>query len=111
MTLYNGPSSQSVLNRWSIDWENYFATQGYIIVCVDGRGTGGRGTDFKGVVYKKLGYYETIDQIAAAKYIASLPYVDENKIGIYGWSYGGYETLMAISDKESPYAAAVAVAI
>ena len=110
MTLYNGPSSQSVLNRWSIDWENYFATQGYIIVCVDGRGTGGRGTDFKGVVYKRLGYYETIDQIAAAKYIASLPYVDENKIGIYGWSYGGYETLMAISHDKAPFNAAVAIA-
>ena len=110
MTLYNGPSSQSVLDKWSIDWENYFATQGYIIVCVDGRGTGGRGDNFKGVVYKKLGYYETNDQIAAANYIASLPYVDENKIGIYGWSYGGYETLMAISHEKSPYKAAVAIA-
>ncbi len=110
MTLYNGPSSQSVLDKWSIDWENYFATQGYIIVCVDGRGTGGRGANFKDIVYKRLGYYETKDQIAAANYIASLPYVDENKIGIYGWSYGGYETLMAISHEKSPYKAAVAIA-
>lgn len=110
MTLYNGPSSQVVLNKWSIDWENYFATQGYIVACVDGRGTGGRGQEFKGVVYKKLGYYETLDQIAAANHMSSLSYVDANKIGIYGWSYGGYETIMAISQENSPYKAAVAVA-
>ena len=110
MTQYNGPSSQSVLNKWSIDWENYFATQGYLIVCVDGRGTGGRGQDFQNVVYKNIGYYETIDQLAAANYVSSLPYVDKDRIGIYGWSYGGYETLMAISQENAPYKAAVAVA-
>lgn len=110
MTQYNGPASQVVLNKWSVDWENYYATQGYIIVCVDGHGTAGRGQAFQSKVYKRLGYYETIDQIAAAKYVQSLSYVDENRIGIYGWSYGGYETLMAISQKDSPYKAAVAVA-
>lgn len=110
MSQYSGPGSQEVLNRWRIDWDCYFAQQGYIVVCVDGRGTGGRGKEFESIVYKRLGYYETIDQIAAANYIVSLPYVDANRIGIYGWSYGGYETLMAISDKKSPYAAAVAVA-
>lgn len=110
MTQYNGPSSQFVLNEWSVDWENYFAMQGYIVACVDGRGTGGRGQQFQSVVYKRLGYYETIDQIAAAKYMASLSFVDANRIGIYGWSYGGYETLMAISHKDAPYKAAVAIA-
>lgn len=110
MTLYNGPSSQSVLNKWTIDWENYFATQGYIVACVDGRGTAGRGQDFKCVVYKNLGTYETIDQIAATDYISSLPYVDPSRIGICGWSYGGYQTLMSISHPDSKYKAAVAIA-
>lgn len=110
MTHYNGPASQSVLNKWSIDWENYYATQGYIIVCVDGRGTGGRGQAFQNAVYKNLGKYETIDLLAAAKYMTSQSYVDKSRIGIYGWSYGGYETLMAISQDDSPYSAAVAVA-
>ena len=110
MTLYNGPSSQVVLNKWSIDWENYFATQGYIVACVDGRGTSGKGQEFKSKVYKNLGFYETLDQISAARYMQSLPYVDSNRIGIFGWSYGGYETLMSISHKNSPYKAAVAIA-
>ncbi len=110
MSQYSGPGSQEVLNRWHIDWDCYFAQQGYIVMCVDGRGTGGRGKEFESIVYKRLGYYETIDQIAAANYAASLPYVDANRIGIYGWSFGGYEALMAISDKNSPYVAAVAVA-
>lgn len=110
MTHYNGPSSQTVLNKWSVDWENYFAMQGYIVVCVDGRGTGGRGQSFQNVVYKNLGYYETLDLIAAANYMSTKQYVDSNRIGIYGWSYGGYETLMAISQNENPYSAAVAIA-
>ena len=110
MTQYNGPSSQSVLNKWTIDWENYFAMKGYVVVCVDGRGTGGRGQEFQNIVYKRLGYYETIDQIAAAKYISSLSFVDANRMGIYGWSYGGYETLMAISHEDALYKAAVAIA-
>lgn len=110
MTLYNGPSSQMVLDQWSTDWENYFATQGYVIACVDGRGTAGRGQDFRNAVYKNLGYYETLDQLAAARYIASLSFVDGNRMGIYGWSYGGYETIMTISHSESQFKAAVAVA-
>lgn len=110
MTMYNGPSSQSVLNRWTIDWENHYAMEGYVIVCVDGRGTGGRGQNFQNVVYKNLGYYETLDQIAAAKYISSLPYIDGARMGLHGWSYGGYETIMAISHPDAPYKAAVAVA-
>lgn len=110
MSQYSGPGSQSVLNRWSVDWEQYYATQGYVVVCVDGRGTGGRGRAFSDVVYKRLGHYETIDQLAAARYAASLPYADGSRIGIYGWSYGGYEALMCASADGCPYAAAVAVA-
>lgn len=110
MYQYSGPGSQTVLNRWRMDWDYYFAREGYVVMCVDGRGTGGRGREFMDVVYKRLGYYETIDQIAAARYAASLPYVDPSRIGICGWSYGGYETLMAASHSDAPYAAAVAIA-
>ena len=110
MSQYSGPGSQQVLNRWTFDWETYYASRGYIIICVDGRGTGGRGASFRTCVYKQLGHYETIDQIAAANYATSLPYVDGNRIGIYGWSYGGYQTLMCASADSAPYAAAVAVA-
>lgn len=110
MTQYSGPGSQQVRNRWQMDWEYYAVTQGFIVVCVDGRGTGFRGNEFERVVYKQLGYYETIDQLAAAKHVSSLSYVDSKRIGICGWSYGGYETLIAISHKQSPFAAAVAIA-
>lgn len=110
MTQYSGPGSQSVLNKWTYSWEDYYASKGYIIVCVDGRGTGGRGTAFRTCVYKRLGELETQDQIGAARAIGCLPYVDASKIGIYGWSYGGYETLMAASATDSPFAAAVAIA-
>lgn len=110
MQQYSGPGSQQVLNKWSLDWQEYFATQGFIIACVDGRGTGGREKAFQSVVYQKLGKYESIDQIAAAKYMANLPYVDAKHIGIWGWSYGGYEALMAMSTPGSDYAAGVAIA-
>lgn len=111
MSQYSGPGSQEVRNRWSLNWDNYFVQQGYIVICVDGRGTGGRGTEFKHSVYRRLGKLETIDQINAARYAASLPYVDSRRIGIYGWSFGGYEALMAAtSGSDSPFAAAVAVA-
>ena len=110
MSQYSGPGSQQVLNRWQLDWEQYYASQGYLVICVDGRGTGGRGTAFRYAVYKNLGHYETADQIAAARYAASLPYVDASRIGIYGWSYGGYEALMCASADNTPYAAAVSIA-
>lgn len=110
MYHYSGPDSQLVLNRWEVDWLHYVAQSGYIVACVDGRGTGGRGKAFASTVYKNLGKYESVDQIAAANYMASLQYVDADNIGIFGWSYGGYETLMAMSQDNSPYAAGVAVA-
>lgn len=110
MYQYSGPGSQSVLNHWEFDWMDAFSAAGYVVVCVDGRGTGGRGRSFCDVVYRDLGHYETIDQLAAARYAASLPYVDPSKVGIFGWSYGGYEALMCATEADAPYAAAVAIA-
>lgn len=110
LSQYSGPSSQMVLNKWNFDWEQYAAMQGYVIVCVDGRGTFGRGKDWESKVYMNLGRLEAEDQIATARYMARQPYVDADKIGIYGWSYGGYETLMAMSQHDSPFAAGVAIA-
>ena len=110
MVQYSGPGSQSVRNAWSCNFEHYYATQGFVVVCVDGRGTGGRGRAFMDVVYRNLGHYETIDQMAGARYVATLPYVDAKRIGIYGWSYGGYEALMCATHSSTPFAAAVAVA-
>lgn len=110
LSQYSGPGSQKVLNSWRMEWEQYFAMQGYIIVSVDGRGTGGRGKKFESTVYMKLGQLESIDQCAVADYMAQQSYVDAKRIGIWGWSYGGYETLMAMSQKNSRFAAGVAIA-
>lgn len=110
MNQYSGPGSQEVVNRWRMDWCQYFAAKGYVVVCVDPRGTGGRDRQFETIVYKRLGHYESIDLRSAARYFATLPYVDAGRIGITGWSYGGYETLMAISASDSPFKAAVAIA-
>ncbi len=111
MYQYSGPGSQSVLNAWQIDWDTYFALNGFTVVCVDGRGTGGRGRAFMDAVYQQLGHYETIDQVNAARWVAQQSWADAKRIGIYGWSYGGYETLMcATSADQNPYAAAVAIA-
>lgn len=110
MYQYSGPGSQEVRNRWNMDWENYFAMQGIMVVCVDGRGTGGRGRAFREAVYRNLGHYETIDQLRGARYAAALPGADGKRMGMFGWSYGGYETLMAISAEGAPFKAAVAVA-
>ena len=110
MTQYSGPGSQKVLDSWSIDWQQYAAMQGYIVICADGRGTGGRGRAWETVVYRNLGHYETIDQQAVAAWAASQPYVKAKSIGICGWSYGGYETLMCVSTPSTPFAAAVAIA-
>lgn len=110
MNQYSGPGSQSVLNSWRCNWMQYYADHGFIVVCVDPRGTGGRGTAFMHSVYCNLGDLETVDQINAAHYIATLPGVDAKRIGMCGWSYGGYEALMCATAKNSPFAATVAVA-
>ncbi len=110
MWQYSGPGSQEVLNQWQLTWEQQAARMGIGVICVDGRGTGGRDRAFTDIVYRNLGHYETIDQINAARYAASLPWVDPKAIGIAGWSYGGYESLMAASANNAQYAAAVAIA-
>ncbi len=107
---YSGPGSQQVRNRWAIDWEYFLATQGIITVCVDGRGTGARGREWKSETYMNLGIKEAQDQVATAQYMQSLPYVQADKIGIWGWSYGGYMTLMSMSQPEGVFACGIAVA-
>ena len=113
MFLYGGPGSQQVTN--SFGWTNYYwyqmlAQKGYIVACVDNRGTGGKGAEFKKMTYKELGKYETIDQINAAKYFGSLPYINANRIGIQGWSYGGYMSSLAITKGADVFSLAIAVA-
>ncbi len=110
MSQYSGPGSQQVLNKWKMEWEEYFAMQGYVIACVDGRGTGGQGKEFLKAIYLNLGRHETEDQLAAARYMAEQPYIDADRIGIWGWSFGGFESLMAMSQDDSRYACGVAIA-
>ncbi len=113
MTQYSGPGSQSVTDSWkgtSYWWNQLIAQAGYIVVCVDGRGTGARGEEFKKITYLQLGHFETIDQIEAAKYMGAQPYVDKNRIGIFGWSYGGYMSSLCILKGNEVFKAAIAVA-
>lgn len=110
MYQYSGPGSQEVLDKFKVSWENYMASQGFIVVCVDGRGTGGRGADFAKSTYLNLGIKEAKDQVATAQYLGSLPYVDKNRIGIWGWSYGGYMTIMSMSEGTPVFKAGAAVA-
>ncbi|MEN0006432.1 MAG: S9 family peptidase, partial [Bacteroidota bacterium] len=113
MYLYGGPGSQQVLNSWrgtNYWWFQMLAQQGYIIACVDNRGTGARGEEFKKMTYLDLGKYETMDQIDAAKYLGALPYADEQRIGIFGWSYGGYMSSLCLLKGNDVFSAAIAVA-
>lgn len=110
MTQYSGPNSQTVVDRFGIDWEHYAASLGYIIVAADGRGTGARGEDFRKCTYMNLGIYESDDQVAVARQVANLPYVDSSKLGIWGWSYGGYNVLMSMSRGNGVFKAGVAIA-
>jgi len=110
MTQYSGPGSQRVADRWGVSWDWSLVDEGYLVVCVDGRGTGFRGADFRKVTYGNLGGPETEDQIAAARYLGSLPYVDRDRIGIYGWSYGGFMALNCILKGADVFKMAIAVA-
>lgn len=117
MYQYGGPGNQQVLNSWNIGMcgqgamlEQYMAQQGYIVVCVDGRGTGGRGAEFEKCTYLRLGELEAKDQVETALWLGSQPYVDKNRIGIWGWSYGGWNTLMSMSEGRPVFRAGVAVA-
>lgn len=110
MTQYSGPNSQQVLDRWSVSWYNYLAQEGFLVVCVDPRGTGARGQDFRKVTYMQLGKYESDDQVEAARYLTTLPYVDKNNISIWGWSYGGFMTLLSMEKGGDLFKAGVAIA-
>jgi dipeptidyl-peptidase 4 len=113
MFQYSGPGSQTVLNTWHNNndyWHQMLVQQGYIVVSVDGRGTGMKGRDFKKLTQKELGKYETIDQIDAAKELGKLPYIDENRIGIWGWSYGGFMSANALFQAADVFKMAIAVA-
>lgn len=117
MHQYSGPGSQQVLDKWGIGsfgdggmFEAVMCDKGYIMVCVDGRGTGGRGAAFEKCTYLSIGVKEATDQAEAAKYLSTLPYVDGSRIGIWGWSYGGYNTLMSMSEGSGAFKAGVAIA-
>ncbi|MDO9634616.1 MAG: S9 family peptidase [Paludibacter sp.] len=110
MVQYSGPGSQRVLDEWNIGWEYYLSTKGYVVVCVDGRGTGARGSEFLKCTYKQLGILETKDQVETAKYLGKQSYIDKNRIGIWGWSYGGSVALWAMSTGENIFKAGISVA-
>ena len=113
MYLYGGPGSQEVLDKWKNQnywWFQMLAQKGFIVACVDNRGTGGRGEEFKKMTYLQLGRYETEDQIEAAKYLGDLDYVDESRIGIFGWSYGGYMSSLCLLKGNDVFKAAIAIA-
>ena len=111
--VYGGPGSQTVTKAWGGNrelWHQMLAQKGYIVFTMDGRGTGGRGKAWTRAVYKDLGHWETVDQAAGAKYLQSLPYIDPDRIGIWGWSYGGYMACMAMLASPGPFRVGVAVA-
>lgn len=113
MYLYGGPGSQEVTDAWmgqNYWWFQMLAQQGFIVACVDNRGTGARGEEFKKMTYLQLGKYETEDQIEAAKYLGRLSYTDQNRIGIFGWSYGGYMSSLCLLKGNDVFKAAIAVA-
>ena len=117
MYQYGGPGSQQVLNQWGIGMggngaimEQYLCQQGYICVCVDNRGTGGRGAEFEKCTYLRLGELEARDQVETALWLGQQPYVDKSRIGIWGWSYGGWNTLMSMSEGRPVFKAGVAIA-
>jgi dipeptidyl-peptidase 4 len=111
ITQYSGPNSQSVSNSWrGIGWNDYLAQEGFLVVSVDPRGTAARGEDFRKVTYLNLGKYESDDMVETAKYLGSLPYVDAGNIAIYGWSYGGFMTLLSMEKGGELFKAGIAVA-
>ena len=110
MTQYSGPNSQEVLDEYSFDWEQYLAAKGFIVACVDGRGTGARGEAFRKCTYMRMGELESRDQVEAAQALGELPYIDKERIAIWGWSFGGYNTLMALSVGKGTFKVGIAVA-
>jgi dipeptidyl-peptidase 4 len=108
---YSGPGSQCVLDQWNREmWHQLLAQKGYIIFMLDNRGTGARGKEFRNLVYRNLGRWESNDMIEGAKYLGSLDYVDARRIGIWGWSYGGYMSALTVMKGAEFFKAAIAVA-
>lgn len=110
MTQYSGPNSQQVLDRWNIGWNEYLAQEGFVIACVDPRGTGARGEEFRKVTYQQLGKFESDDQIEAARYLGKLPFIDKNRIAIWGWSYGGFMVALCMEKGADVFKAGISVA-
>jgi dipeptidyl-peptidase-4 len=110
MLQYSGPGSQKVLNQWEVGWEYYLSSKDFLVVCVDGRGTGGRGAAFLKSTYKQLGVLESNDQVEAAMYLGKQSFVDKNRIAIWGWSFGGSTALWAMSTGQPVFKAGISVA-
>ena len=110
MYQYNGPDSQEVLNKWRMEGIFYIASQGYIVCAVDGRGTGNRSRKWAHAVYRDLGNLETQDQLSGTREISKMPFIDSTKMGCFGWSYGGYMTLMELSAESTPFKCGVSMA-
>ena len=113
MFQYSGPGSQQVTNSWDQGnglWFNHLVQKGYIVACVDGRGTGYKGTEYKKTTYLNLGKFEIDDQIAAAKWFGKQSYINKDRIGIFGWSYGGYMASLALTKGADVFKAGIAVA-
>ncbi|MBQ8204617.1 MAG: DPP IV N-terminal domain-containing protein [Alistipes sp.] len=110
MTQYSGPGSQEIANRWTTDWEETMARNGYIVASCDARGTGFRGEEFKKVTYANLGHAEVEDQISFARHLSKLEFIDSSRVGIYGWSYGGFMALGCALKGEGLFKMAIAVA-
>ena len=114
---YSGPGSQQVVDSWKAGslgnggaFDQYLVQQGFIVVCVDGRGTGGRGAKFEKCIYQQMGVLESKDQVETALWLGNQTYIDKQHIGIWGWSFGGFNTLMSMSEGRNVFYAGVAVA-
>ena len=116
MYQYSGPGDQQVHNSWDngnargLIWEHRLAQKGYVVACVDGRGTGGRGADFQKCTYMTMGDKESKDQVETALYLGSLPFIDKDRIAIWGWSFGGFNTIMSMCEGRPVFNCGVAVA-
>ncbi|MDR2809492.1 MAG: S9 family peptidase [Tannerellaceae bacterium] len=110
MLQYSGPNSQEVVDSYGFGWEYYLAAKGILVVSVDGRGTGARGEAFRKCTYLRMGELESRDQAEAAHELGKLPYIDKNRIAIWGWSFGGYNTLMSMTTGNGTFKAGIAVA-
>ena len=111
MVQYGGPNSQEVLDEWEDNgWYEYLAQEGFLVVSIDPRGTGARGAKFRRTTYMQLGRYEADDMVEAAKYLGTLPYVDKNNMAIWGWSYGGFMTLLTMEKGGDLFKAGIAIA-